>query len=312
MEGDSNEMRMNARLWGDWEWNDDDKKLFHLSRHHCSRRSSNSTMTKLSLPLSSSLSYCMVSSGPIFGGGKMNVNYVKEQHKSTSHWKSREKVAASSSFCVLLSQKRTSSAFVCIYEHDREWFKKNFVLFTLAPKHSWISLSFGDILCSCWCECKVSHEFQIRFLSISRQAPAAVAVWRDKKIYNADIFSPHTRKAKLRERDVDKCSKSVRWPPKKLRKCGEGKLCMHNYIVSRHSCMILCARKQLRNYLCELPRVWLKNSISKWPPTTSPGKRNRVIYGERSWNAQFYPPSSSPSPMLLHDYEWSRIKNQHI
>lgn len=47
----------------------------------------NSTMTKLSPLLPSSLSYCMVLSGPIFGGGKMNVNYVKvkEQHKSTSH-----------------------------------------------------------------------------------------------------------------------------------------------------------------------------------------------------------------------------------
>lgn len=96
--GDSNETRMNARLWGDWEWNDDDKKLFHLSRRHCSRRSSNSTMTKLSLLLSS-LSYCMVSARPIVGGGKMNVNYVKEQHKSTSHWKAKKK---SGSIIVLL------------------------------------------------------------------------------------------------------------------------------------------------------------------------------------------------------------------
>lgn len=122
--------------------------------------------------------------------GKMNVNYVKKkrEQRATKEWQSS----------VLLLY-----AFM--------------MLLTLALLHE--SSSHLRYFMRCWSSSKVSHEFQIRFLSISRQRSS-----RDKKNLQCRYFS-HTKKKKIIISDVDKCSKSVLG---EREEANSNKLCMHN------------------------------------------------------------------------------------
>lgn len=153
--------------------------------------------------------------------GKMNVNYVK---KSVS----REQ------------QKNGNHRLLLLYAF--------MMLLTLALLHE--SSSHLRYFMRCWSSSKVSHEFQIRFLSISRQRSS-----RDKKNLQCRYFS-HTKKTEnhhIRRRQM-------------FKKCfgREKKQTRINFACTIVSETLLqnlpgICPKQLRNYL----RVWLTTSAKE-------------------------------------------------